>query len=153
MLPWKKVRWTHGRRLAAANATDLALVRADRAYQIAAAYFHTGEFTIAQEAFEAIAKDSSWPYQQLAAYLAARAPVRKGTLNNGDEEYHSDALAQAEAQLRAILADKNLAEMHDSAERLLGFVRVATATPEWRTSPEELLATADQALYGEKKSG
>lgn len=108
----------------AANATELAVVRADRAYQIAAAYFYTGEFTIAQEAFEAIAKDSSSPYRQLAAYLAARALVRKGTLNNGDEEYDSEALAQAEAKLRAIMADKNLAEMHNPAERLLGFVSI-----------------------------
>jgi len=109
---------------ATANATDLASVRADRAYQIAAAYFYSGEFTIAQEAFEAIAKDSSSPYRQLAAYLAARALVRKGTLNNGDEEYDSAALGQAEAKLGAILADKNLAEMHDPAQGLLGFVRI-----------------------------
>jgi two-component system cell cycle response regulator len=32
-------------------------------------------------------------------------------------------------------------------------VGVATATPEWRGSPEQLFAAADQALYGAKRSG
>jgi diguanylate cyclase (GGDEF)-like protein len=32
-------------------------------------------------------------------------------------------------------------------------VGVATATLEWHSSPEELVAAADQALYGEKRSG
>jgi len=32
-------------------------------------------------------------------------------------------------------------------------VGVATATPEWHSGPEELIAAADQALYGAKTSG
>jgi diguanylate cyclase (GGDEF)-like protein len=32
-------------------------------------------------------------------------------------------------------------------------VGVATATVEWHSSPEELVAAADQALYGAKRSG
>jgi len=109
---------------AAANPTDPGLVRADRAYQIAAAHFYAGEFALAQQAFEAISKDSASPYHQLASYLVARVLIRKGTLDSGEEEYDSEALEQAEAKLRAILSDKNLAEMHDPAERLLGFVRI-----------------------------
>jgi hypothetical protein len=109
---------------AAANATDPGLVRADRAYQIAAAHFYAGEFALAQQAFEAISKDSASPYHQLASYLVARVLIRMGTLDSGEEEYDSEALEQAEAKLRAIVADKNLAEMHDPAERLLGFVRI-----------------------------
>jgi tetratricopeptide (TPR) repeat protein len=109
---------------AAANPTDPDLVRADRAYQIAAAHFYAGEFALAQQAFETIAKDSASPYHQLASYLVARVLIRKGTLDSGEEEYDSKALEQAEAKLRAILADKNLAEVHDPAERLLGFVGI-----------------------------
>jgi hypothetical protein len=107
-----------------ANPTDPELVRADRAYQIAAAHFYAGEFAEAQRAFEAIAKDSASPYHQLASYLVARVLIRKGTLDSGDEEYDSEAIEEAETKLRAILADKNLAEMHDSAQRLLGFVSI-----------------------------
>ena len=107
-----------------ANSTDPELVRADRAYQIAAAHFYAGEFTLAQQAFEAIAKDSASPYHQLASYLVARVLIRKGTLYTDEDEYDSEALAQAETRLRAILADNNLAEMHVPAERLLGFVSI-----------------------------
>ncbi|HKV63535.1 MAG TPA: hypothetical protein VJO16_16640 [Candidatus Acidoferrum sp.] len=107
-----------------ANPADPELVRADRAYQIAAAHFYAGEFTEAQQGFEAIAKDSASPYHQLASYLVARVLIRRGTLDSGDEEYDSAALKEAETKLLAILADKNLAEMHDSAQRLLGFVSI-----------------------------
>jgi hypothetical protein len=107
-----------------ANSTDPELVRADRAYQIAAAHFYAGEFTLAQQAFEAIAKDSVSPYHQLASYLVARVLIRKGTLYTDEDEYDSEALAQAETRLRAVLADNNLAELHVPAERLLGFVSI-----------------------------
>ena len=106
------------------NSTDLDLVRADRAYQIAAAHFYAGEYDMAQQAFEAIARDSVSPYHQLASYVVARVLIRKGTLYPDEDEYDSEALAQAETRLRAIVADNNLSEMHDPAERLLGFVRI-----------------------------
>ncbi len=109
---------------AAALPTDPEVVRADRAYQIAAAHFYAGEYAHAQQAFEAIAKDSASPYSKLASYLVARVLTRKGTLDTGEEEYDSKALGRAETQLRAILADNDLAEMHDPAERLHGFVRI-----------------------------
>jgi len=109
---------------AASHPEDPAIVRADRAYQIAAALFYAGDFDAAQKAFEGIAKDSSSPYQKIAPYLRARVLVRKGTLLANDSEYDADALSQAEGQLRAILADKNSPDFHVAAERLLGFVRI-----------------------------
>jgi hypothetical protein len=107
-----------------AGSTDIELVRADRAYQIAAAHFYAGQYAMAQQDFEAIAKDSASPYQKLAPYLVARALIRKGSLDTDDYAYDPEALGQAEAKLRAILADNALAEMHDPAERLLAFVRI-----------------------------
>jgi hypothetical protein len=109
---------------AAAHPEDPDVIRADRAYQIAAAHFYAEEFDEAQSGFEAIAKDPVSPYSKLAPYLVARALIRKGTIESGDGDYDPRVLSQAEAKLRAILADKDLAEMHDPAERLLGFVRI-----------------------------
>jgi tetratricopeptide (TPR) repeat protein len=109
---------------AAANSTDIEVVRADRAYQIAAAHFYAGEYAMAQQDFESIARDSASPYHQLASYLVARVLVRRGTLYTGEDKYDSEALAEAEAKLRAILGDKNLSEMHGPAQRLLGFVSI-----------------------------
>jgi hypothetical protein len=108
----------------AASSADIELVRSDRAYQIAAAHFYAGQYTMAQQEFEAITKDSASPYHQLASYLVARALIRKSSLDTGDNVYDSEALGQAEAKLRAILADKNLPEMDDPAQRLLGFVSI-----------------------------
>jgi hypothetical protein len=130
---------------ASANPTDPDLVRADRAYQIAAAHFYAGEFALAQQAFGAISKDSASPYHQLASYLVARVLTRKGTLDSGDEEYDSEALGQAEAKLRAILADNSLAEMHDPAERLLGFVSIRLHREQRFQELESLLANGGSA--------
>jgi tetratricopeptide (TPR) repeat protein len=109
---------------AASHPDDPAVIRADRAYQIAAALFYAGDFDAAQKAFEGIAKDSSSPYQKIAPYLRARVLVREGTLEGKDGEYDEAALSQAEVQLRAIIADKNSPDFHAAAERLLGFVRI-----------------------------
>jgi hypothetical protein len=109
---------------AAAHPEDPAIIRADRAYQIAAALFYAGNFDAAQKAFEGISKDSSSPYQKIAPYLRARVLVREGTLEGKDGEYDEAALSQAESQLQAIIADKNFPDFHAAAERLLGFVRI-----------------------------
>ncbi|HKN75053.1 MAG TPA: hypothetical protein VJW94_07740 [Candidatus Acidoferrum sp.] len=109
---------------AAAHPEDPAIIRADRAYQIAAALFYAGDFDAAQKAFEGIAKDSSSPYQKIAPYLCARVLVRKAALEGEDGEYDEAALSQAEAQLHAIIADKDSPDFHAAAERLLGFVRI-----------------------------
>jgi hypothetical protein len=109
---------------AAARAEDPQEIRADRAYQIAAAHFYANDFDAAQARFEAIAQDPASPYNKLAAYLAARVLIRKGTLYGGSGPDGKQALARAETQLRAILADQNLSELHRGALRLLGFVQI-----------------------------
>jgi hypothetical protein len=130
---------------AAANPTDIELVRTDRAYQSAAAHFYAGQYAMAQQSFEAIAKDFASPYQKLASYLVARVLIRKGSLDIDDYAYDSEALGQAEARLRGILADKNLAEMHDPAERLLGFLGIRLHRQQRFQELETSLATGGSA--------
>ena len=54
-----------------------ALLRQDRAYQIAAANFYTGNYDDAIAGFVAIGKDKASPWSRWGEYLAARAEVRK----------------------------------------------------------------------------
>ena len=100
------------------------LLRADRAYQIAAAHFYTGQFETAQQEFQAIAADNSSPWRTLAAYLVARTLVREAA-NTGpvNESFNTVALAKAEARLEAIMNDPGNRSVRQDAESLLGLVR------------------------------
>jgi hypothetical protein len=109
---------------AVAHPSDPEVIRADRDYQIAAAHFYAGNYDAAEADFETIAKDPSSPYRRLAPYLVARTMIRKSTLAPPEDKNTRQTLAQAETQLRAIIADANLADMHDPAQRLLGFVLI-----------------------------
>jgi hypothetical protein len=128
---------------AAAHPGDPDVIRADRAYQIAAAHFYAGDYDEAKSAFETIAKDPTSAYHRLASYLVARVLIRKGTLETGDEEFDPQALGQAEAQLRAVLADKDLVEMHVPAEHLLGFVRIRLHREQRLSELETSLLSSD----------
>ncbi|HEV2195308.1 MAG TPA: hypothetical protein VGR55_06980 [Candidatus Acidoferrum sp.] len=128
---------------AAARAEDPQIIRADRAYQIAAAHFYSGDFNAAKAEFEQIANDPSSPYRGIAPYLVARALVRKATLTETADQFDPEAMAQAEKQLLTILADKNSAEFHPAAKRLLGFVRI-------RLHPEERLRDLEAVVLGAK---
>jgi hypothetical protein len=128
---------------AAARAEDPQIIRADRAYQIAAAHFYAGEFDAAKAALEQIAKDSSSPYRTIAPYLVARALIRSATLTEAEDQFAPETMAQAEQQLRAVLADKDSAEFHRAAARLLGFVRI-------RLHPNERLRELETALLNGK---
>ena len=113
------------------------LMRADRAYQIAAANFYSGNFDEARKGFEAIAADVNSPWQRNARYLVARALARKASL--GPPEQREESLDQAEAQFRKILAEKSLASLHAASTRLLNLVRL-------RRKPEERLRELAQRL-------
>ena len=76
----------------AAEAPDAdPVIRAQRAYQQAAAKFYSGDLTGAQELFEAIADDKASEWKDLAAYMAARANV-KDALDSGDSQSLDDAM-------------------------------------------------------------
>jgi hypothetical protein len=97
-------------------------MRADRAYQIAAANFYAGNLDEARKGFEAIAITPGSPRQRNAVYLVARALIRKGSL--GPAEQKQESLSAAEAQLRKILADSKLSSLHAASTRLLNLVRL-----------------------------
>jgi hypothetical protein len=106
---------------AAADAEQL--VRADRAYQIAAANFYATNYDAATQQFDAIAKEKNSPYRIIAPYLAARAMLRKGSFAEKPED-KSAALTDAENRFNAILKDNSLARAHEIAARLLNLTKL-----------------------------
>jgi len=130
---------------ASTEASDLPpLLRADRAYQIAAANFYSTSFDDAVKQFDAIARDKSSPWHERAAYLAARSMLRKGSLVEKEEEGRP-ALADAETRLNAIMKDKSLAALHPAAGRLLNLTRL-------RLRPEEKLHELAHAILKKDSS-
>ncbi|HEX2268781.1 MAG TPA: tetratricopeptide repeat protein, partial [Pyrinomonadaceae bacterium] len=126
-----------------APQTADALLRADRAYQIAAANFYSADFDTARKQFETIAGDNGSPWQRAAEFLVARSLIRKGSL--GPPEQKQESLSAAESQLKKVLADKNLADFHPSATRLLNLVRL-------RLRPHERRHELGQALLAKNEN-
>lgn len=105
------------------------LIRADRAYQIAAAHFYATRYGEAATLFRAISLDADSPWRDLAAYLVARVQIRDGRFT------------AAENELRAVLATPRLAAMHEPARRLLGYVSLRSdPTARHRQLAQRLLA-------------
>jgi hypothetical protein len=87
-------------------------MKADRAYQIAAAEFYAGQFDAASADFLRIAGDRLSPWHGIASYLAARAPIREATIVD------PAAAPAAQEQLRKVLADPDAAPWHEGARGL-----------------------------------
>ena len=68
-----------------APASDPRL-RADRAYQTAAAKFYSGQYDAAHADFEQIASDAPSPWHEIAPYLKARCTIRKGDFKRAADE-------------------------------------------------------------------
>jgi hypothetical protein len=115
------------------------LARADRNYQIAAAYFYAGDFAHAEAAFREIAGDHTSPWSPVASYLVARAYIRQATVGRDDNSPDPTALTSAETQLKQVLGDPSLGEFHASAVALLDYVAV-------RLHPEQRIRELAQAL-------
>ncbi|MBB5017714.1 hypothetical protein HNQ59_000983 [Chitinivorax tropicus] len=113
-------------------------LKADRAYQQAAALFYQGEFTQAAQRFAFIAKDSQSPWSGMAPYLQARALVRTlgagVNLNeNGKTGFTPDQrkLSQTiEQLLLGVLKDPKREAYHSMARRLLRHSQTMTLPPE-----------------------
>lgn len=132
---------------APAPVSASALLKSDRAYQIAAAKFYAMNYDAAIAAFTAIGKDETSPWQPWGEYLAARAEVRKAffvapTVNWGEQASFDAALMKdAEARLQRIVASAPNAQIKHAAEAELGFVEV-------RINPEKRLTVVATALAG-----
>jgi hypothetical protein len=112
-----------GNRLPEPTNDQNAMVRADRAYQTAAANFYATNYDLAKQQFDAIAKEKNSAYRIVAPYLAARAMLRKGSFAEKPEEA-KPSLSDAEERLTAMLKDPALKFAHHGAQRLLNLVRV-----------------------------
>jgi hypothetical protein len=129
---------------AGAPADADPLIKADRQYQIAAANFYREEFDDARKEFLQIARDHNSPWQTIAPYLAARTLIRQATLSAPEgKPADPKLLAQAQTELRAILADPSAKEIHPAARRTLGFV-------EFRLSPDERMHTLALQISGQQ---
>jgi len=112
--------------------------KADRAYQIASAYFYSANFDEAKARFEKISSDSSSPYNVVSSFLIARSLIRKASLSE-DANVSKSNLAQAETQLKKVLSDRRLSAYHNSARNLLNIVS-------YRLKPTERLRELAQIL-------
>ncbi|MBZ5593466.1 MAG: hypothetical protein LAP39_14580 [Acidobacteriia bacterium] len=112
---------------AALDDTATPSMRADRAYQIAAANFYAGDMDAAERMFRAIADDHDSPWRQIAPYLVARSLVREATLSVKGVGADREKLAAAETQLQTILSDPAQNAEHAAARKLLDYVRVRLA--------------------------
>jgi tetratricopeptide (TPR) repeat protein len=127
----------------AAETTLPQIIRVDRDYQIAAAYFYGGKFEEAKERFRAIAADSSSPWRATAALVAARCLIRAATLGTDDEKIREARFSAADSQLRVVLANPAFKSVFAGAERLRGFV-------EFRVQPDARLVELGNSI--EKRS-
>lgn len=105
------------------------VVRRDRPYQIAAADFYAMRFQDARDRFLTIASDRKSPWRTTSRLVAARALIRAESLDVAVSD--EDPLATADKELRAILADRSMAPLHEAAWGLLAYT-TARRNPQQR---------------------
>jgi hypothetical protein len=126
-----------------------ALLKADRAYQTAAAAFYASKFDEAAQQFAAIAADHNSPWSDWGAYLAARALVRKAFETGKTTDPYSGDLAsfdsatmrQAQQMLESLVAQPNPTPSRQIIQSELNFVLM-------RTDPQRRAAELATALAG-----
>jgi len=124
------------------------LIRQDRDYQTAAAYFYAGRWDEAEKRFQTIAADPSSPWRAIAALVSARCELRAATLSAEDAASEDSRLKAADEQLRKVIADPSFVTVRTAAKRLQGFAEIRldpakrfldlSSAIEDRTSPETI---------------
>lgn len=78
-------------------------LKADYAYQSAAAHFYARNFEAARKQFQLVALDAKSPWKTLGAYLAARCLIRSATLDEDSKgQVRTARLLQARKELEAL---------------------------------------------------
>jgi hypothetical protein len=105
-----------------------ARLKADRDYQLAAAYFYATQYDEAAGRFRAIASNAASPWRPSGRYLAARALIRSVTVPSTAPKDAAQRLAAAERDLQATLSDRDASAFHASSRGLLDLI-AARARP------------------------
>lgn len=130
-----------------APAASPALLKADRAYQLAAAEFYGGKFEDARKGFEAIGQDAVSPWQGVARYLAARCLVRqafyakKGDDGSSMASFDPALMHQASSLLESLLKQKLAGISRQAIQNELDLARL-------RSDPATQLDRLATALAG-----
>ncbi|MGA8088285.1 MAG: hypothetical protein WCA10_13325 [Terracidiphilus sp.] len=132
-----------------ASANSPALLKADRAYQIASATFYAKQFAEAARQFAAIAADNSSPWAAWGPYLAARATVRQAfAMGNATDPYSGDlasydtnTMQRAQQMLESLLKQPDPKPSRTIIQAELNFIRI-------RTEPTQRVAEICSALAG-----
>jgi hypothetical protein len=139
---------------APAPAGSPALLQADRAYQVAAAEFYTGNYDQARQSFQAIASDYASPWHAWGGFLAARAEVRAAFAAGPKTDPWSGKVAgfdkpdmlRAQQMLQALLAHHDPGLPRSAIVQELNFVRL-------RTEPDQRFSEICAALAGPAPDG
>ena len=113
-------------------------LKADRAYQIAAAYFYRLNYARAGQLFAEIGRDASSPWQKTARYLVARCAVHAAI-----EEKTPKLIADAQQAIDAIATDPELGDYRAEAPKLASLLAFATRPQERALELERALLAPD----------
>jgi hypothetical protein len=98
---------------------------ADRAYQIAAAYFYRLDYARAGQLFAEIGRNAASPWQKAARYLVARCAVHAAI-----EDKTPKLIADAQQAIDALATDPQLADYRADAPKLASLLAFATRPQE-----------------------
>jgi hypothetical protein len=115
-----------------------AWLKADRAYQIAAAYFYRLDYARAAELYAAIGQDAASPWRKLARYLAARAAVHAAIVAKT-----ADSVSAASSAIAGVAADPELIDYRTDATHLASMLAFATRPQERAQELAKSLLAAD----------
>jgi hypothetical protein len=123
------------------------LLKADRAYQIAAAQFYAKKLDDARKGFEAIGQDAQSPWRGIARFVAARCIVQQA-FNAGPKNdaalisiFDPKLMRQAADRLNSLLKENPPGISHHAIQNELDFVRI-------RIEPDARLRELSSAIEG-----